>query len=85
MGIDKDSPIVKHKMTLGGAQAPRELPERLRTRPLGNPFRITTRWKLHRSTIHRFGHRKQIMMLLFGHPACAGCESAQSDGRSSLR
>ena len=28
---------------------------------------------------------ESTMMLAFGHPAIAGCESAQSDGRSSLR
>jgi RHS repeat-associated protein len=40
-------------------------PERLRTRTLENSRLITSRWNLHRSTNHRFGHKTSTMILLW--------------------
>ena len=44
-------------------------PERLRTRTLENSRLITSRWNLHRSTNHRFGHKTSTMILLCEPPA----------------
>ena len=67
--LDKDEGFVKHRLALGGAQAPLSLPALLRTRAFANHATSSFEGHVFRPTNHRYGHSPQAMMLPCEHPA----------------